>query len=339
MQKVIVSEGIKTSLPNIINKSQDVFELNYRELIGTLYSPGFFIARNSNGTLQDDWKPERVQDENGDYKLLRINTRGTNPAKCYIASGKVISLNATYTFSPVSVNSVTINNQGNSEQSDGILPSQQSGTYELYIVPLATDQVPVDYLPNYKASGETKYLVTDYQAGVLVVKKSSTRQVSVDGIKLAEFTLDTNGVMASNPVDFRTTNRAFIKPELYEYFIANYLKHDFVLTTGDDNLGSVYLNFDTSYNLKGTFTLYGVKDKTSKITVKFDDSVGYPKVNVPINSVIYITVSENDFFQTSVLEKTLQVIPIADFLPSVDTIVLGYHVKVEVPGILPEEEL
>ena len=98
MQSIIIEEGIKTSLAAIINKSQDIFDLNYRELITTLYSPGFFISRKSDGSLEDDFKPEIVNDDSNEPTLLRINIRGRNPARAYINTGKLISLND-YTLS------------------------------------------------------------------------------------------------------------------------------------------------------------------------------------------------------------------------------------------------
>lgn len=328
MQRILINEGIKNSLANIITRSQDVSEENYRELIATLYSPGFFILKNSQGNLETDWKPEIVNDGNGNPTLLKINIKGKTPAKAYVNIGKIISLNDNYIFAPLSLRTITIGGGQVEDQEDNPPPNAPTD-YTLYAIAKNSDKEPVDYLPNYIADGETKNFVREYLADFIAVS-SGGRQVNVEGIKLCKFTVGTTGNL-SNLLDLRILNRAYIKPELYDFFMAGYAKHDFVLTAVDPSSAVQYLEFGTNFYLKGSLVLVGGKSKTSKITVKFDDSPGRPQVLVPINSVIYITVTENEYFTSSVLDKELQVMPLADFSPSQDILVIGYHVTSKIP--------
>lgn len=325
MQRIILEDGIKTSLASIINKSQDIFEGNYREIVSTLYVPGLFIGKKSNGSLEDDFKPEIVNDESENPTLLKINIRGKNPARAYVNTGKIISLNDSFIFSPLGIKSINITSNGIDEVAGNAALPGSPKDYTVWLVPKDIEKEPQDYLPNYIVDGQTKNLVKEYIADFIAITMTTGKNINVEGIKLCKVTVGTDGSL-TDLVDYRLTNRAYIKPELYDFFIASYLKHDFILTHADDDVNTPYLTFTSDYKLSGSFLLLGGKSQTSKIRATCSN------LTVPLNSVLYITISENDFFDTGVLTKTISVTPIADFIPTSDIVVLGYHLKTEIPS-------
>lgn len=344
MKNIKIEEGIKASLGDLINKVQSITNENQSELAVQLFTPGFFVKKLPTGALEADWETSILDLSPTD--LIRINTRGRNPAFCYTAGGKILSLKETTSLDPRDI-------EGYYHYNSTTTINNSNVVYELWVIPTISESEPVDYLPNYKQTGETKYLVDNYLAGFLLIKKGSTppiinnetdsrpgsstpiRQVfnTVEGIKLAEFTYRESTLTISNLIDFRLQNRAYLRPELYDFFNEAYLKHDFLLTHAEDSAGNNVLSFNKNGanppTLSGTFSLVSSKERivsggntyVSKIKVTASN------VSVPVNSVLAITVTPADYVSATNLTKTLEVIPLNDYTPHVDKILIGYHLR------------
>lgn len=358
MKKIKVSEGVKSSLSDLINKVQSTTTDNQSELAVQLFTPGFFIKKNITNTLEADWQPSIV----GAGSIL-VNTRNRIPAYCYTAGGKILSLKETSTLDPRDIDGYTHYNASGTINTANVV-------YELWVVPNISESDPVDYLPNYKMTGETKYLTDNYLAGFLLIKKGSTppvinvvntdsqsitnttppgtRQVfnTIEGIKLAEFTYKESTTTITNLVDFRLTNRAYLKPELYDFFNEAYLKHDYLLTHAEDSAGNNVLSFNKDGvnppKLTGVFTLIAAKEKIISGLNTYPSKIKVTVANlpIPVNSVLAITLTPADYVSASNLTKTLEIIPIDQFTPNVDKLILGYHLRTYLDNgvVTPEED-
>ena len=355
MKNIKIEEGIKASLGDLINKVQSITNENQSELAVQLFTPGFFVKKLPTGALEADWETSILDLSPTD--LIRINTRGRNPAFCYTAGGKILSLKETTSLDPRDI-------EGYYHYNTPTTINNSNVVYELWAIPTISESEPVDYLPNYKQTGEIKYLVDNYLAGFLLIKKGSTppiinnetdsrpggsapiRQVfnTVEGIKLAEFTYRESTLNISNLIDFRLQNRAYLRPELYDFFNEAYLKHDFLLTHAEDSAGNNVLSFNKNGvnppTLSGTFSLVSSKERivsggntyVSKIKVTASN------VPVPVNSVLAITVTPADYVSATNLTKTLEVIPLNDYTPHVDKILIGYHLRTFLDNGIPVED-
>lgn len=346
MKKLHIESGIKTSLVDLINKSQDAWFENYGDLVTRIFTPGFFVSKNYNdGSLQDDFKPSVVPDGNKD--LIQISIRGRSPAFCYTTGGKVIGLYDTMKISPEKI-------LGYSYYNPPEVSRNVDKIYELWAVPKLVTVEQADYLPNYRINGETKPLVQNYIVSLLLIEKGQlpppviaededvdtpgapvrqTPQIplnTVEGLKICEFTYNGSSQQITNLVDKRPDYRAYIRPELYDFFSEGYLKHDFLLThsedAGDDAVLSFFKTEGGNPKLNGRFTLIGAK-------AKFGSSFGKLVVNavntdVPVNSIIGVTVSPSEYNTGEPLIKPIEVIPLTTYTPQVDFLVLGYHIRV-----------
>lgn len=346
MKKLHIEAGIKTSLVDLINKSQDAWFENYGDLVTRIFTPGFFISKNySDGSLQDDFKPSVVPD--GDKDLIQISIRGRTPAFCYTTGGKVIGLYDTMKISPEKILGYSYYNPPEvSRNADKI--------YELWAVPKLVTTEKADYLPNYRINGETKPLVQNYIVSLLLIQKgqlpppviaedededtpgSPVRQTpqiplnTVEGLKICEFTYNGSSQQITNLVDKRPDYRAYIKPELYDFFSEGYLKHDFVLThsedAGDNAMLSFFKNEGGNPKLNGRFTLIGAKAKFGSAFGKL--TVNAANVDVPVNSIIGVTITPNEYNTGDPLVKPLEVVSLSSYTPQVDFLVLGYYIRV-----------
>jgi hypothetical protein len=321
VKKLHIEAGIKTSLVDLINKSQDAWFENYGDLVTRIFTPGFFISKNySDGSLQDDFKPSVVPD--GDNDLVQVSIRGRNPAFCYTTGGKVIGLYDTMKISPEKI-------LGYSYYNPPEVSRNVDKIYELWAVPKLVTTEKADYLPNYRINGETKPLVQNYIVSLLLIQKgqlpppvvseeededtpgSPVRQTpqiplnTVEGLKICEFTYNGSTQQITNLVDKRPDYRAYIKPELYDFFSEGYLKHDFVLThsedAGDNAVLSFFKNEGGNPKLNGRFTLIGAKAKFGSALGKI--TVNAVNVDVPVNSIIGVTITPNEY-NTIVCENT-----------------------------------
>lgn len=336
MKKIIVYDGIKTSLSNIVNKTQEVVLNNHDEVVKTLYTPGLFVKKlTSNGAFDVDWKPEVIGSNR-----LRINISGNRPAKAYTNGGAIISLNSNYDFSPLNIRNVIITQQEVTQEDTIPLP-QLATTYSLYAIAKEIGTEQVDYLPNYTLNGEKKDWVKELIADFVVVNNSSQANISIDGIKICEFTVNPDGSIV-NLVDKRSENRAFIRPELYDFFTENFLKHDYILGHSEDSAGENKLYFTNEYVLSGSLVLLGAKSNIGgslpKVTVKFDGTSGFPTATIPVNSAIFVDINEADYNKVTPVIKPIQFLPIADFTPSKDRLLLGYHLRTKVNSGGVEQE-
>jgi hypothetical protein len=354
MKKLKISEGIKASLGDLINKAQNISLDNQSELAVQLFSPGFFVKKTINGALEDDWKPSIVDNE------LKIATKGRKPAYCYTAGGKILSLKESSNLDPKDIDGYTYYNSTGTVNTNNVV-------YELWVVPNINESEPVDYLPNYKMTGETKYLVDNYLAGFLLIKKGAApptiiynldstlpptsitkgnRQIfnTVEGLKVAEFTYKESTNTITNLIDFRLENRAYLKQELYDFFNEAYLKHDYLLMHAEDSADNNVLSFKKNGinppTLSGVFTLVSVKEKitTGLLTYPSKIKIAVNSLPVPVNSVLAITVTSADYVSASNLVKTLEVIPLDQYTPNVDKILIGYHLRTKLDGGVANEE-
>lgn len=354
MKKIKISEGVKASLGDLINKVQSITNENQSELAVQLFTPGFFVKKTITGTLEADWRPSVVGSD------INIAIRGRTPAYSYTSGGKILSLKETSTLDPRDIDGYTHYNPA------GII-NTNNVVYELWVVPNISESEPTDYLPNYKMTGETKYLVDNYLAGFLLIKKGSTppeviynadsglptsttppgsRYVfnTVEGIKLAEFTYKESTNTITNLVDFRLENRAYLKPELYDFFNEAYLKHDYLLTHAEDSAGNNILSFNKNGinppTLSGVFTLVSVKEKIVNGSIVYPSKIKVTanSVPVPVNSVLAITVTAADYVSGSNLTKVLEIIPIDTYTPNIDKILIGYHLRTFLDNGISNEE-
>lgn len=345
MRKINISPGIKTSLEKIFNKSQDIFFENYGEMISKIFSPGFFIKKLADNQLADDFKPQIILD-NSEGDLLKINIAGRKPASAITNAGKIINLNDTIKISPQDINGYSYYNPSGTVQNI-------TTTYDLFIIPIEVDSEETDYLPGYKIDGQTKPFIKSYVVNLLLVKKglapppintiendsqltitlTSRIPASIEGIKLAEFSYNPATRIITNLIDKRAENRAYLYTDLYDFFKEAYLKHDYILINGEDSAGGNNLTFGKNGNnhptLTGTLTLISIKERVINNNVVFPSRIVVPLNNIPIpvNSVLAITVTGSDYNAASNLSKTLEVIPINNYTPDADKIILGYHVR------------
>ena len=355
MKKLNIIEGIKSSLPDLINRSQDIFFNNYGELVGRVFTPGFFVKRKTDGTFEDDFKPSVTTESSAN--IIQVSITGRNPAYCYVAGGKILTLNDIIKIDPREIDGYYNYNTVGSVNSVNI-------TYELWVVPQEVEQDPVDYLPQYQDNKQSKNLTVNYLVGFLLIKKGSTPPIiinpsvqertsntpvtttrnipsTVEGLKLAEFTYNESTTTITNLQDLRGSSRAYLQPTLYDFFDSLFLKHDFILAHAEDSAGANSLVFAKNGTgnpkLTGRFLLVGAKEKVTTFLSKI--TVTASAVEIPINSIIYINLTDVEYYSQTNITKTLQVQSINDFTPNRDKLVLGYHLRTYLDGGNNPEEI
>lgn len=320
MKKIHAEDGVKVNPVFLLNTVGDIAESNWREAIQNLFTPGVFIRKNEDGSLETDFSTTLtlpVTPLGTDYKSIRINISSTGfPSRAYTPAGKIITL-----YEPATVTPYTALGSPN------IIAN-----YSLYIKPKIVTTETVDYLPNYKEGDQTRDLVQEYFIDFQVVKAGTAGPE--DAIKIATFSMDKNGIL-SNLVDVRSQNRAYLRRELYDFYSADLLKHNFIVTTGNTGVGqgTGKLTYNESKVLSGTLSLYSLKRANCKINVLFDGTVDYPTITFPNNNnyILYINVTLDDYYNAGVLTKALLYEDASTFYPDTNKIVLGVRVANAIP--------
>lgn len=321
MKTINIEEGIKINPALLIDKVDEINQSNWREIIENLFTPGLFINQNEDGSLDSDFKPEIYPTKIESVivnKTIKINISALGLAsRAYTGTGKIVSLYEPYFIVP---------------QNLGII-NPVTSTYYLY---LRSDIVGIEkesYLPNYTVSGELKDSVQEYIANFDVLK--SDVLPPGDYIKIASFTLDKNFTV-TNLVDLRLENRAYLRRELYDWFKSDYLKHDFITTTGHTGVGAGtgVLSYSETELLSGTLSLFSAKFPITRINVIFDGTTNFPTVQIPSDDdyILYVNVSRTEYISAGVINKPLLIEKATTFLPDVDKLVVGVRTANAVPS-------
>lgn len=372
MKRIEIANGIKTSLAELINESQNIFTGNYTELVAQMFTPGFFVKKTAQGVLDLDWAPSITT--NGSRDIIQIDIKGRNPAFAYTNGGKIIGLFGQIKIDPMEINGYKYYNPTG-------VTSSVAVEYELWVIPLEVDTKTADYLPNYKSDGQTKPFVKSYVPGLLLVKVGERPPTVLDATAAVNplyelvnplyelefvnplYVLDNNGVTTPRVVlptvegvhlanfkyesstgtitvlnDKRGENRAYLKPELYDFFSESYLKHDYLLTHAENSSGDNVLAFNKNLgnippSLSGRFTLIGARAKATSGVTTYPAKIAVVANNtsIPVNSVIGVTLTAGEYTSNQVISKPLEVKLLNEFSPTVDFLVIGYHVNVHDP--------
>lgn len=341
MKRLLIEDGIRTSLASVLNETQNIYEGNFAELVSTLYQPGFFINKDeSTGLYLDDFKPVI------ENKKIKISVGSDGISEAYMG-GKVLTLNGDYYIEPFfTVNQLVTTGVGSEVEVDIVTGPIQGIDIDYYVwaIPRNTDTRVVDYLPNYKADGQTKNLIRNYSLDFVLVKVSETTAYPNPGIKVCKVTINGSNQTITNLVDLRMVNRAYIRPELYDFFTSAFLKQKFNIV----NIGSGF-NYsetkltlsdgtnDTPIKLNGHIQLLASKTPPCKIKVNFIDFDITLGQSIDSGIVIYVEVTPEDFYNTSTLTKTPQKQTLDEFTPTENKIVIAVHKKIYDPQIDDEQ--
>lgn len=336
MKRLLVEDGIRTSLASIFSGAQDVYEGNFTELISTMYTYGFFIKKiEESGTYDTDFQPTII---NSNPPKIQINI-GTQLADDPISranmGGKIVTLNTAYILEPFKTDHyITTTPTGSNIVLDSVTgPLSGTGPIDYYIwaVPGNIDTQVVDYLPNYKVDGQTKKLVRNYYIDFVLTKVSSTIGNPVDGLKICKVTINNSTTSITNLVDLRFDYRAYLKPELYDFFTSSFLKQKYTIVNVGKSTTEPNLTLSNTHKLNGKIELVGSKIHNCRILVSFTNfDLSTVPETVEDGIVIFITVNPNEFFIETVLTKIPEKSFISTFEPSDNKIVIGIYKSVSI---------
>lgn len=333
MKKLVAEEGLKINPSYLLNKIGDINETNWREAVNNLFTPGLFISRKLDGSLDSQFTVKATNPYTpggSDYQSIEVGIAESGlPAQAYTSTGKLISLYAAFTVTPFSV----LQNESQ---------SLVSGKYILYLKPNVIGVEQASYLPNYTVGTNTKDLVQEYMADFTVARESA--RVLNEYIPIASFTLTvTDHGVISSLLSLRESYRAYLNRELYDWFSADFLRHMPVLAPATYNVGQHlgYIDYSTGEVLSGTISLFSNKVPNSRIDVIFDGTTNFPAITFPDSTntyVLYITLSNADYANSGVISKILEYENATTFTPTVDKIVVGVRSRNSVPSGLPPVE-